>query len=55
MTTKILVRNLSPKVSQQQIHDFFLFCGAIRTIEMLGENAATVEFKEERAGKTALM
>jgi RNA recognition motif-containing protein len=52
------VKNLSPKTSEEEVKDFFSFCGKITTLEITsaGETQnATVTFEKETAAKTALL
>ncbi|KAK9237561.1 hypothetical protein V1525DRAFT_376858 [Lipomyces kononenkoae] len=59
--TSIIVSNISPEVTKQQISDFFSFCGKISSIQIREASAATklqdaqVVFEKESAAKTALL
>ncbi|KAI0197829.1 hypothetical protein F4808DRAFT_437766 [Astrocystis sublimbata] len=51
------VKNISPETKEQQVREFFSFCGKITTIEVTqaadGSQDATVTFEKETAAKTA--
>jgi RNA recognition motif-containing protein len=52
------VKNISPKTSEQEVKDFFSFCGKIASIKITPEGdtqSATVVFEKETAAKTALL
>ncbi|KAK9390843.1 hypothetical protein V1515DRAFT_591771 [Lipomyces mesembrius] len=62
--TSIIVSNISPEVTQQQISDFFSFCGKISSIKVReASNAETatkmqearIVFENDSAAKTALL
>ncbi|KAI0185621.1 RNA recognition domain-containing protein [Xylaria flabelliformis] len=51
------VKNISPETKEQQVREFFSFCGKITSIEVTkasdGTQDATVTFEKETAAKTA--
>jgi len=52
------VKNISSKTSEQEVKDFFSFCGKIASIKITPEGDtqnATVVFEKETAAKTALL
>lgn len=52
------VKNISAKTSEQEVKDFFSFCGKIASIKITPEGdtqSATVVFEKETAAKTALL
>ncbi|KAK9479796.1 hypothetical protein V1514DRAFT_327409 [Lipomyces japonicus] len=58
----ISVTNIAPEVSEQQVSDFFSFCGKIRSIQLIPtsssdnkQQSAKIEFEKEAAAKTALL
>ncbi|KAK9368359.1 hypothetical protein V1509DRAFT_87727 [Lipomyces kononenkoae] len=59
--SSIIVSNISPEVTKQQISDFFSFCGKISSIQIHEASAATklqeakIAFESESAAKTALL
>ncbi|KAJ8103225.1 hypothetical protein POJ06DRAFT_65695 [Lipomyces tetrasporus] len=62
--TSIIVSNISPEVTQQQISDFFSFCGKISSINLRDASSAEtatklqearIVFENETAAKTALL
>ncbi|KAK9325686.1 hypothetical protein V1517DRAFT_314036 [Lipomyces orientalis] len=62
--TSIIVSNISPEVTQQQISDFFSFCGKISSINVRDASSAEtatklqearIVFENEAAAKTALL
>ncbi|KAK9362495.1 hypothetical protein V1504DRAFT_448642 [Lipomyces starkeyi] len=62
--TSIIVSNISPEVTQQQISDFFSFCGKISSLQVReASNAETatklqearIVFESDSAAKTALL
>jgi len=62
MSTTVHVENINSKTSEQEVKDFFAFCGKISKISITptgdGQDAsksATVTFEKETAAKTALL
>ncbi|KAK9332526.1 hypothetical protein V1520DRAFT_335117 [Lipomyces starkeyi] len=59
--TSIIVSNISPEVTQQQISDFFSFCGKISSLQVSNTGTATkmqearIVFESDSAAKTALL
>jgi RNA recognition motif-containing protein len=54
----VYVRNISPETSENEIREFFSFCGKISSLDVksAGETKeATVTFEKETAAKTALL
>jgi len=52
----VKVGSLSPTTTQQGLHDFFSFCGTIKSIRIEQEKkGATIEFENISAARTALM
>ncbi|KAL1914708.1 uncharacterized protein VTP21DRAFT_7966 [Calcarisporiella thermophila] len=56
----VVVKNISPSVSEKTVKDFFLFCGKIKEFELQKEaendnQTALVWFERETAAKTACM
>ncbi|KAJ2129884.1 Protein vip1 [Coemansia sp. RSA 678] len=55
----IVVEHIHNSASEQEVRDFFSFCGSIQSIEMQPQdkeyNRALVVFEQEDAGKTALL
>lgn len=52
------VKNISSKTSEQEVKDFFSFCGKIASIKITSEGDtqnASVVFEKETAAKTALL
>jgi len=62
MSTTVHVKNISPKTSEQEVRDFFSFCGKISNLSVTptadsptASKSATVTFEKETAAKTALL
>lgn len=62
MSTTVHVKNISPKTSEQEVRDFFSFCGKISSLSVTptadaptAPKSATVTFEKETAAKTALL
>ncbi|KAI0051061.1 hypothetical protein FA95DRAFT_1554874 [Auriscalpium vulgare] len=58
MTYAINVSGIAPQTTEQQLHDFFSFCGKISSIDFISTTTpktATVHFEKASAAKTALM
>jgi len=54
----VYVKNISSKTDEQEVKDFFSFCGKIASIKITPEGStqnATVVFEKETAAKTALL
>ncbi|KAF9235182.1 hypothetical protein BU15DRAFT_78277 [Melanogaster broomeanus] len=52
------VSGISPTTNQEQLHDFFSFCGKIKSIDIKeegGQKSAVVTFEKHSAANTALM
>ncbi|KZW01533.1 hypothetical protein EXIGLDRAFT_760746 [Exidia glandulosa HHB12029] len=54
MPYTVTVTEFSPATSEQQLHDFFSFCGKIEAIE-LKEKVALIHFEKPQSANTALM
>lgn len=61
-TTTVHVSNISPTTTQQELRDFFSFCGKISSLSLSPTSAApdatqsaTVTFERDSAAKTALL
>jgi len=62
MSTVVHVNNISAQTSEQQVRDFFSFCGKISNLSVKSTSneadapkAATVTFEKDSAAKTALL
>ncbi|KAI0290113.1 hypothetical protein B0F90DRAFT_645190 [Multifurca ochricompacta] len=58
MSYTVDVSNISPSTSEQQLHDFFSFCGKISKIDLNQTDtskSAVIHFEKSSAAKTALM
>lgn len=57
-TFTVKVKNISAKTDDQEIRDFFTFCGKITSLDVTTKGdtkSATVTFEKETAAKTALL
>ncbi|EJD50578.1 hypothetical protein AURDEDRAFT_112188 [Auricularia subglabra TFB-10046 SS5] len=54
MPFSVTVTSLSPATTEQQLHDFFSFCGKIESIE-LKDKSALIHFEKPASANTALM
>lgn len=58
MATTIYIKNIGAQTADQEIKDFFSFCGKIATIDITTEadsKSATVKFEKDTAARTALL
>ncbi|KAI0265720.1 hypothetical protein BC834DRAFT_175846 [Gloeopeniophorella convolvens] len=58
MSFSVNVSNIAPTTSEQQLHDFFSFCGKISKIDSNeggSPKSAVIHFEKSSAAKTALM
>jgi len=62
MSSTVHVKNISSKTSEQEVKDFFSFCGKINNVSVTPTSSdadslksATVTFEKETAAKTALL
>ncbi|KAL0960879.1 hypothetical protein HGRIS_005893 [Hohenbuehelia grisea] len=54
MSYSVQVSGIAPATTEQHLHDFFTFCGTIKSIDHK-EKTATIHFEKASAAKTALM
>ncbi|KIY47696.1 hypothetical protein FISHEDRAFT_74366 [Fistulina hepatica ATCC 64428] len=50
----VKVSGIDASTTEQQLHEFFSFCGSIKSVERTGSDA-TIHFEKPTAAKTALM
>jgi len=59
MATTVHVKNIASQTTEQEVRDFFSFCGKISNLSVTPESdtakSATVTFEKESAAKTALL
>ncbi|KAL4070030.1 hypothetical protein V8B97DRAFT_1967714 [Scleroderma yunnanense] len=54
--SKVMVTGIAPSTSQDTLHEFFSFCGKIKSIDLKEEDkSAVITFERPSAAKTALM